>query len=119
MATAWDKRGAGGREYTPGQYERVTAELRRHVGRPLRTTVEQVHIATGVPPRTVRAVFSDADGVAFVIAESDDGVWVAEALRGHGRGTAPAVAGAAGCWKAPKRREAMAEGLGRRQGALL
>lgn len=119
MATAWDRRGAGGRTYSPQQYSAVVAQLRLHMGRVNRTNAEAIHLKTGVPPRTVRAVFSDADGVEFVIAESDDGVWVAEEFEDAVRGTRRLQSQAHRMLDRVRRREEFAQGLPRRQGALI
>lgn len=114
---SWDQRGQGSREYTPEEYRRVVAHLRRNGQEVVR--YEDLSRELGVLGRTLRAILSDADGVEFVLLTGDAGVACAGWLEEAERGTARMRSQARRMLERAERRERWAAAhLARQQGTL-
>ena len=70
----------GVRSYTPGQAALLAETLRAfHVGAGQRVTMATLARALRLDGRILRAALRDLDGVEFVIAGGDDGLYIATA----------------------------------------
>lgn len=78
MTQAQGIHGSGGRTYDVRELTLVRAML-LGTTRDAPLTVEEIHLATGVPGRTVRQIVSDIDGVDFLLGGTD-GYFVCEYL---------------------------------------
>lgn len=67
--------GQGGRAYRLSQTIRLLQIMER-TSRKQRITVEQIALQLGLGGRTVRQMLYDLDGVAFLLGERQDGVFV-------------------------------------------
>jgi hypothetical protein len=75
MTARWvGEQGRGAPAFRPEQERAVVSHMRLHVGPDSATSVADVSAATGVLPRTVRAILAKNDGEAFVLRLETDGV---------------------------------------------
>lgn len=121
--TSWDGRGAGSREYTPAEYSSVVRVMIEHHRGPENRMTYETLLAThgelaGIGGRTLRAILSAADGVAFVLASGDAGVFVAETWSQAEPYTRRLLSQARRMADRAERRRQLAAGLTDRQTAL-
>ncbi len=81
MASGWNTRGRGGRDYTDAQVTAVkTYLLNNCVGAVHVVKQERLAEFTGMvnSTRALRQLLSDIDGIDFVLGTGDSGVWIVE-----------------------------------------
>ena len=109
---------AGSSIPTAQETARVIAQMREHVGRSNRTTLDDLTAQTGVPGRTIRAILSVADGKDFLLVMTQSLLYVAE-FQDEAEHTTRQLRSRARKMNArADRRDVLAQGLSRQQGSF-